>query len=177
MQHLSIIGIRFFPIQFVAQHRMPNRLEVNPDLVCSSSKYLAKHQRRLVRFADHLIPRMGPAATVENRHLLPVHRVTPNRLEYFARAFREAWNTQRQIEFLDLSSSELSGQSRVRDIILGNYKAAARLFVQPMDDTRSQFATYPAQIRNAMQQRINESPALNAGARVNRHPGGFIDND
>jgi hypothetical protein len=120
---------------------------------------------------------MRPAATIENRHLLPMHWVTPDRLEYFARPLREAWNTKRQIELLHLSFRELSGQSHVRDVILGDHKASASLFVEPVHDAWPQFATDSAQVRNAMEQRINESPGPNAGPGVNRHPGGFIDHD
>jgi hypothetical protein len=47
MQHLPAVRIRFLPIQFVAKHWMPNRLHMDPDLMCPSGKYLAKNQRQL----------------------------------------------------------------------------------------------------------------------------------
>src|SRR5271165_78700 len=120
---------------------------------------------------------MCRTSAIKNSHLLPVHRVASDRFDYFACWLCETWNAQREIELLNLSSGELSGQSHVRDVILGDHKTSTRLFVEPMHHAWPQFSTDSAQARNAVKQRIHERPRLDAGSRVNRHPGRLVYHD
>jgi hypothetical protein len=120
---------------------------------------------------------MRRTSAIKYSHLLPVHRVASDPVDYFACRLCKTWNAKPEIEFLNLSSGELSGQSHVRDVILGDHKTSAGLFVEPMHHARPQFTTDSAQARNAVKQRIHERPRLDAGSRVNRHPGRLVYHD
>lgn len=120
-------------------------MEMNANLVCSSRKNLAKNKGPSVCFLDNVKPRVSGPAPLNDGHFLTMHRMAANRLENFARKFRESTSTQSQIKFLNFSSSELFAQPQMREVILGYHQATAGLLVEPMHYARPKRTAYAAQ--------------------------------
>ena len=84
---------------------------------------------------------------------------------------------QRQINFPDISRTELLGEMFVRTVIPRHDHRARGFVVQAMHDARTQRAARAGKISQAVQQRVHQRAARMARARVHHHPGGLVHND
>ena len=107
MQHLPVIFAGSFSVHFVAKDRVPDRMEMHADLVCSSCVNLAKNQSPSACFLDDLESGVSRAASIEDGHFLTMHWMPTDRLDYFACRFRESSAAQGQVKFLNFSSGKL----------------------------------------------------------------------
>ena len=108
MQHLPVIFLgRCFAIHLVAQDGVPDRMEVDADLVGSSREYLAKNQGASIRFLDDFEPGVSWASPLHDSHFLTMDRMATDRLDNFTRRLRESAGAQSQVIFLNLSSGKL----------------------------------------------------------------------
>ena len=69
---------------------------------------------------------------------------------------------KRQINLLDCSRGKLPRQLTMRFVILRNDHATTRLLIQPMDDSRSLFATDSGKRRAMMKQCVDQRVLLMA---------------
>ena len=175
VQHLSGIVAGVFPVHFVPQDRMADRVEMDANLVGSSGENLAKNQSPLAGVLDHLKPGVGWPATIDDGHLLALYWMTTDRLDNFAGRFRESTDAQGQIKFLNFSSGKLVAQSQMREVVFGDHQATTGFFVKPVDYARAKMTADPAQIGDLMQQCVDQGAGLHARSGVNRHPGRLVD--
>ena len=154
---------------------MPDRMEMDPNLVGSSRINLAKNQSPLACFLDDLEPGVSRSAAVDDGHFLAMHWMTADRLDNFASRFRESAGAQRQVEFLNFSSGKLVAQPQMREVMFGDHKTAAGFLVEPMDHSRPKNTPDAAQVCYVMQQRVDEGAGLDARSGMDRHSGRFID--
>src|SRR5580658_7256801 len=110
VQHLPGTVAGRVPVHLIAKDRVPDRVEMHPDLVCSTSVNLAQNQSPLACLSDHVKSGVSRPATVDDRHFLPMHRMPADRLDNIVSSFCEASGAQRQVEFLNLSAGELVAQ-------------------------------------------------------------------
>src|ERR1700693_5772044 len=90
MQHLPAIFAGGFSINFVAKDRVPDRMEMHANLMCSSCVNLAKDQSPVACFLDDLISGVSRAAPVEDGHFLAMDWMPADRLNDFTSGFRES---------------------------------------------------------------------------------------
>jgi len=155
---------------------MTDRFEMDPDLVGSSGKDLAKDEGPMARFLDDFELCLSRPATIDNGHFLPVHGMTPDRFYNFAASCSKFPGAQRQVEFLNPSSGKLATQPQMCEVVLGNHKTTAGLFVESMHHSRPKLAADATQVSGMMKERVNECARLHARSRVNCHPSRFVDN-
>src|SRR5262249_31596930 len=113
------------------------------------------------------------------RHARPAYRVAADgRIDGSMGFFHPAVN-QSEIGFLNLASGELLRQASMSDICLGHLHQTARLLVQTMDDSGSQFAADLRQVVEAMKQRVDHGSArariVLARTGVYAHARGLVD--
>ena len=125
---------------------MPDRMEVDPNLVGSSCINLAKNQSPLDSLLDDLEPGVGGSAAFDDSHFLTMHWMAGDRLDNFACRFRESAGTQREVKFFDFSPGKLSAQPQVREVMFCDDKTTACFFVESMDHAGPKSAADAAQV-------------------------------
>jgi hypothetical protein len=175
VQHLPTIIAGGFPVHFVAQDRVADRMEMDSNLVGSPRKNLAKNQSPPPGVLNDFELGVRRPAAVDHGHFLTLHWMATDRLDNFAGRLGKSASAQGQIKFLNFSSGKLVAQAQVRKVVLGNYEAATGVLVEPVDHARSKLTADSAQVRDLMQQGVNQRAGLHARSGVNRHPSRFVD--
>src|ERR1700722_2643723 len=108
MEHLSIIFLgRCLAVHLVTQDGVPDRMQVNPNLMGSSCEDLAKNQGASIRFLDHFEPGVSWTSPLHDSHLLTMDRMAADRLDDFTCRVRESSGAPSQVIFLNLPSGKL----------------------------------------------------------------------
>ena len=79
--------------------------------------------------------------------------------------------------FLDFAVVELPGQLGVRAVVLRHHHQAGRAAVEPVHDARPQLAADPAQIRDLMEQGVDERALRVPRGGMHDHAGRLVDDD
>ena len=94
MQHLSALLAGCFSVNFVAEDRMPDRMEVDPNLVGSPRENLAQDEGPTVRLLDDRKLGVCGSSPVYYGHFFSVYRMTADRLANITVGFGELPGTQ-----------------------------------------------------------------------------------
>jgi hypothetical protein len=82
---------------------------------------------------------------------------------------------QRKVSFVHTPLLELSLQQLKRFIILGDQDQARGVLVEPMDDSRPQFAADPANVGRVGEGRVDKSAMVVPRRGMDNHTGGLVD--
>ena len=72
---------------------------------------------------------------------------------------------------------ELANEMTVGEIVFGDSKYTAGIFVQPVDDTGSQWSPYISQLIAMVEETVYQGGLSVASSRVNHQAWGFVDCD
>ena len=153
---------------------MADGAEVHADLMgpAGVDRHLAqRHARQMMRAGD--ARHRAARAACARRHLLPVHRIAADSRIDAAAGLDDAPH-ERDVFLLDLAIVKLPRQLLVRRVVLGDHHHARRAAVEAMDDAGPRFAADAAQIRDVVEQRVDERAGRVAGARMHDHPAGLL---
>ena len=154
------------PYSRVPDNGMADRAQVHADLVRASgvqsppapaSRPAAVALRTIRVTAD-------ACASGPGRHLLPVVRIAADRRVDPPAGLHDV-PTQRDVFLLDLAILKLPRQLVVRAVVLRDDHQTRRAAIEPVDDPRPQLAADAAQVRDVMQQRVDERAARMPGGR------------
>lgn len=125
VQHLAAKLAACFSVYLVTKDGVPDRMEMDPNLMCSTGVNLAEDEGPFACLLDDLVSGVSRSATVDDRHFLAMDRMPTDRFKNFVPQVRESPSAQREVEFLDFASGKLIAQPQVRDVMFGNHKATA----------------------------------------------------
>ena len=121
----------------IAGDGMPDRIEVDPDLVGPPGHEVELQQRPLGEPLANPVAGHGGAPVRDDRHPRPVLRVTPDRGLDPTDCGSHAALDQRLVGLLDPPRLELGHQGRLGGVAPGDHQQAARVAIEPVDDPRT----------------------------------------
>ena len=165
------------PVDRVAGHRMPDRVEMHADLVGPPGDEVELQQGPAGEpFADPVAGGRG-APVRHDRHPGPVLRVAPDRRLDPPDRRRHVPRDERLVGLADPPCLELGHQRVLRGIVLGHHQEPARVPVQAVDDPGARDPGDAPVFRpaRARQQRIDHRVAVVVtGGRVDDDPGRLV---
>lgn len=140
---LPIAGI-FPAVDRITGHRVRQGGHVHPDLM-GAPGFQAKFEesQTLGKALQHPPVGHGLAAIFPNRHFFPVHRMAANGQINPAGLPDRLAIHKGLINLFHPAPLKLLGQGLVGKIRFGNHHDPGGVFIEPMDDTRTQFSIYP----------------------------------
>ena len=114
-----------------------------------------------------------PRVSRPGGHLLPVPRVAPDGGIDAAARLDDAPD-ERDVLLLDFAIVELPRELLVRRVVLGDDHDAGGAPVEAMHDSRPHLTADAAEIRDVMEQRVDERARRMAGAGMHHHPGRLV---
>ncbi len=137
VQHLSwiISGPPPSRVNAVPQNGMAEMLKVHTNLVRPSAVKATLDQARSLSAAENtkIRPRLAPAFP-RHCHSCPVNTMPSDGKINRSCILPQSSSDEREINFFDCARGELFGESEMSGIIFGDNQAAARLFVETMDN-------------------------------------------
>ncbi len=176
VKHLPLKGAPL-SVDSIAEHRMAEVLEVDSNLVCPAGVECALDQRSRDKLSTHPPARSRRPPSLDDRHLLPMHRVATDRSIDFTCLLAEFTLDQSEIDLCDTAPCKLPHERLMGGVILRRYQTAARLLVEPMDDAGSLDASDPTQGGAMVQECIDERIIPVADSGVHDESGGLVDHD
>lgn len=129
-------------IQFVTKNRMAKMLKMHADLMSASGVQAAFDQACLIACTNHAVLSPGcPSAQRSHSHALAMDGMASDVFFNCAGRLAQFSSNQREINFFDPARCELFRQFLMRSIILGYDEAAARFFIQAVDNTGPFFSS------------------------------------
>ena len=110
-------------------------------------------------------------------HLFPVVRVHSDRLLYEIAVTVRNSGSDRKILLLGRSGLELRREREVHRVRLGNDHHAARVAVEPMDDSRPRGAANAAELAKMKRQGARQCSRPVSACRMDDHPRRLVDGD
>jgi hypothetical protein len=187
VQHLAGCGVvgEFFEVMIlsvavdkITDQRVTNKLEVHPHLVSAASVYVYFGQSRATEAFEHTIGGARIAAEIlHNRHAFSVRRMPCEGGPDFANVALHFSAENCVVDFLNLSTGELSREGDMSGVALGHHKASTGVFVEAMNDAWARDSADPAELAAAMmQQCVHQSVLLVAGRWMHDDSRRFINN-
>lgn len=187
MCEAEFIGVQQWPgnlllrlaIYRIAHKRMANVRHVNPNLMRPPGMQRQLDVRAIGALLQHPVIRLGGSTMFDiRRHFLPVALAATNDGFNFPGEPRELAGTDGPVNLRHAARFELRDQTLVRDIGLRDDDAAARAFVEPVDDAGPFDAADAGELAPAMvEQCVDEGVLEVASGGVDDHAGGFVDDD
>ena len=174
--------IRFPTIHRIAEQNMPQRFQVNADLMRPPRVNRTPHERRHVAEFLHHLPirvRVLPAIRrLHHRHLVPVLFIAPDRFPDRAADQRRRARHEREILLLQRPLRKLLRESAMRLVRLRHENDTRRLAIEPVHDPRPLHAADPAQRPLAVrEQRMHERVLARRRPRVHDHARRLVDRE
>jgi len=128
----------------IAHHRVPQRSQMNPDLMGASGMGTAFQKCHLCEALEDFPIRSRRAASRKDAHFVAVNRMASNRLLDAAMGQTGLPPDERQIGFFHGTRLEGFHETAMSGIRFGGNQAAAGVLIQAMDDARPFRATNAA---------------------------------
>lgn len=166
-------------VQRVSHDGMSERGKVHANLVCAAGVQVCFNQRCVVD-AQQRAPigasfsSFGQHDAAAGGHARATFGVAPDRQVDAPVSFLQHALHERDISFLDLAPPERLAKLRVRKVILRNQDHAGSVFIQPVNDPGTQSVCSLGQLLPPPKQRVDQRPASNPRAGMNRHASGLI---
>src|SRR5438270_336063 len=159
----------------IADDGMADRFEMDADLVRAAGAENAADHRGMAKLLDHFEIGDGVAAAGDDGHALAVARIARDRR--VDRAARLRWSSVNdgQILFAHGLGRPRGGEFAMRRVVLRDHHHAARVFVEPVDDSGTKLAANSAEIAHVKQKRVDERAVGVAGGGMDHHSGRFVD--
>ncbi len=139
-----------------------------PNLMCAPGAKI-NLQKSEIRELLFCLPtgQRGASKSQSRRHACTIPRIPRDWLFDPALTLQTAFH-QREISLPHLPRSKLRGQIAMCSIVLRDQQNATGEPVQPVYDSRTQFAAYSRKRREPMQQRIHQSTVMHSRARMDK---------
>ena len=179
MPAISSRDFRTTAVQLVAEDRTAKVAEMNANLVRSTGFRHTANDREPAKTLEDLekgLRRLGVGVVRSDRHTDAEFRMMTDRLvdDFSIRIDRS--ERYRQIFLFDALFFKKGGKVRMRNVVFRNDDDAARVAVEPMNDSRPGGTAVRAQLaREAMRKRADQRPGPMAARRMHDHVGGLID--
>lgn len=108
MEHMPRIAISGFSVDFIPEYRVSDRVEMHTNLMGAPGEYLAQNERPRGLLVNYLVGGVRSSSEAGYRHFLPVHRMSPDRLDDFAALPGEFSGAHCQVKLSDLASGKLA---------------------------------------------------------------------
>lgn len=129
-------------IQFVTENRMAKMMKMHADLMSASGVQAAFDQACLVACTNHSVIGLGcPSAQRSHLHALAMDGMAGDVFFNCARRLSQFSSNQREINLFDRARGELFRQFLMRPIVLGYNEAAARFFIEAVNNTGPFFSS------------------------------------
>ena len=163
----------------VARDRVPDRLEVDADLVRAAGDEVELEQGPAGEpLADPVARRRRPAVG-DDRHARPRAGSRPIGASMRPTAAATVPGDEREVGLLDPARLELRHEGRLGRVVAGDHQQAARVPVEAMDDARPLHPGDPAGASppSPSEQRVDERAGGVAGRGWTTRPGGLVDDE
>jgi hypothetical protein len=165
----------------IADQRVAAMGEMDPDLVGPTRGETAfdKRCRGLERALDSIASdRRFPPCRGDNRHFFSVYRAAANVARDLADGRRRYAPDESGVCAIDSSGSEVTGQSLMRGLGLGNDHQPARILIEAVNDSRAADPADAGQGAAAMaQQGVDEGAVRVSRSGMDNHARRLVDND
>ena len=166
-------------IRHVADKCVADVRHVDANLMRAAGVQGEFHQCTIDVLPEHPVFRQcGPTTGRLRRHFFPVTRA-PADLGFDPTGFLLEYSAaNRLVNFSDLPGFELRHQTLMRRVGLRHHQAAARAFVEPVNDTGARNAADAGELATAvMQKRVDKRVFEIAGSGMHDDAGGFVEHD
>src|SRR5260221_1158454 len=133
MQHMPLKLAGMPPVQFITYDGMTQMLHMHPNLVRPAGEQTAQNKRIVANLLQYFENCAGASPSFDDRHLLSMHRMSPDWCDYLTLFHRGLSLANSQIIFFNLSTGELPAQTLMGKIVLCDNQASARLIIETLD--------------------------------------------
>ena len=136
----------------IARDGMPDRVEVDPDLVRPTGHEVELEERPAGESLAHPVTGCRLATVGDHGHLRPVLRIATNRGFDAAEGGRHLPVDEGEVRLLHPPRLELGHERVLRGIVLRHHQQPARVAIETMDDAGALDARDPAEVKAAEEQ-------------------------
>jgi len=156
---------------------MPERGQVDPDLVGPAGLQVASDESMARPPLDHRVAGPGRPASGDDRHPQPVLGVAADRPFQDALVGRQPALHDRQVAAGKRAVRQLGRQGAVGDVVAGHEHQARGALVQSVDDPRPARAAGRRPLATPPQQGVDEGARGVSGRGMDHHPGRLVQDD
>jgi hypothetical protein len=179
VEHLAGIIAGAFPaVQFVAEDRMTEVMQVDADLVGPAAVQGAFDEADPVAGTqDAVFGFRGAALAAGDAHPLSMDGMTFDRFIDDAGSLAQRAGDERQINLGHGACGELAGEVAVGRVVLRDDEGAAGFFVETVNNPRAFFPPDAGKIAAIGEQRVHQRVLLMPGARVHDDSGRLVQDE